>query len=168
MQLTPTHEATYKHKFSRRLWRNSPEITSVSHEALQYVGHVRDKFPDAHREVINRLEEAKWQRHERLRNVSTIDEPATIHQEITAIPIAPKSLFRPQSEFYDSALGSSLKTARTRAESVASHRSFASSAVGSVRNALRVPQILIIKWGEPFDCPFCLVSISCSSRIAWK
>lgn len=168
MQLMPTLEATYKHKFSRRWRRNALEVTSVSPEALQYVSHVRDKFPNAHPEVINRLGEANWQRHERLRTVSSMDEATTVHEEPTVLPVTAKSVFRPQSLFYDSALGSSIRTASARAESVASHRSFASSADGAARNVLRVPQMPITNWGEPFNCPFCLASISCSSRIAWK
>lgn len=168
MQLTPTLEGTYKQKFTRRCRRNAFEVTSVSHEALQYVGHVREKFPEAHPEVINRLGEANWQRHERLRNISSMDEASIVHQEPAVPPITAKSLFRPQSIFHDSALGSSLRTASSRAESIASHQSFASTVDGAARNAKRVPQMPIINWGEPFNCPFCLVSISCSSRIAWK
>jgi len=168
MELMPTLEAAYRHKFSSRIRRTSPELTSVTHEASRYVGHVLEKFPAAHPEVINRLGEANWQRHERIRNVLSGDEAVDVKPGLAAQPVGAKSFFKPYSLFQDSALGSSLQTTYAPAKSVASGRSFASSTNSSARDALRVPQPPIVTWGEPFTCPFCSDSVCCLSRPSWK
>ena len=164
MELSPTLEASYKFRHQTRVKRSRPPI-SVTNAATIYVGNVRDKFPRAAQELVDRLGEANWQRHERLRNVQVPEL-----QEALA-PVAvdiPKSLFQPVSLFKDSALGSSLPTVSERQDSVASHSSFLSSNAGEpVR--LRVPRIPIAPdWGKPYPCPFCKMTINIHNRVDWK
>jgi hypothetical protein len=162
MQLTPTLEAIYTHKYSAPLREHAFQTTLVTPGSFQYISHVRDKFPEADPEIINRLGEANWQRHQRIRNLAVNDA-----SEVTKVDPA-ISLFKPRSLFQDSALGSSLPTISGPAKSDASHRSFASSANTAAGNSLRVPEMPITALGEAFKCPFCLTLISCSSRIQWK
>lgn len=168
MELIPTLQATYRYKHTRRAQPHSLQITSVTPKAVPYVGHVRDKFPEAPSEILNRLGEANWQRHERLRAGPMKRETATAADMQAVKSLPPKSLFQPQSLFFDSALGSSLRTTSERECSVASHSSFASSADENTKGRLRVPPMPTTTWGESFTCPFCSKSVTCVSRIEWK
>ncbi|KAL9616494.1 MAG: hypothetical protein Q9160_008637 [Pyrenula sp. 1 TL-2023] len=161
MEICPTLEAIYrlKHQAGRRRLPERP--ITVSSAALPYVTNVRDKFPQAAQELVDRLGEANWQRYERLRAINSGDtEAATIED--------PKSKFRPASLFKDSALGSSLRHESEKAVSIASHSSFASSNDGDKSRA-RVPKMPVgSDWGKPFLCPFCKKLVDIHTRVAWK
>jgi hypothetical protein len=132
-------------------------ITSAAHP---YIGNVRDKFPLAPQDLINRLGEANWQRHEDLR----------AGDKILPIPFeAPKSVFQPLSHFKDSALGSSLPhTTSNKEMTVASHSSFLSTNDEGEKKRLRIPRMPVADWEESFTCPFCKKRIEIRDRVAWK
>lgn len=152
MELCPTLEAICKleHQVGIRRLPDRPII--VSSAALPYVTNVRDKFPHAAQELLDRLGEANWQRHERLRAVNSRD----------------LSKFQPASLFRDSALGSSLRHESEKAVSTASHSSFRSSNDGD-KSRVRVPKMPMgSSWGSPFCCPFCQTTVDIHTRVTWK
>lgn len=168
MDLCPTlelryndlHQSNFKGKARQLL-----EGISVTPSAMPYVNNVRDKFPQASQELVKRLGEANWQRHERLRAILAggpmIDPPA-IHDS--------RSIFQPVSVFQDSALGSSIKSQSQRAMSNASHSSFVSSATAQEKGCFKVPGLpTSASYGTPFSCPYCQKQISkINNRIDWK
>ena len=168
MDLCPTLEQTYRnqHRIIRRSLNhvNSLEVTIP---ALPYVNHVRDKFPRAAALLVERLGEANWQRHERLRAVhSTVEHPSLDHTSLL-----PKSLFQPASIFKDSALGSSISAQSHNAPTVASHSSFVSSVNSNdpEKHEFRVPRMPAAVEGLPLNCPYCSKDISdMRSRVDWK
>ncbi|KAJ9606165.1 hypothetical protein H2200_009126 [Cladophialophora chaetospira] len=168
MDLCPTLEQTYNdmHKgSSRRPQGLLHDAISVTPAALPYINNVKDKFPRAVQELVRRLGEANWQRHERLRSIQAhgpSSEPVIIRDA--------KSLFRPVSQFQDSALGSSIRTQSQRAESNASHSSFVSSTADQEKGHFRVPPLPKgASYEETFVCPYCCGAVSkIKNRIDWK
>lgn len=168
MDLCPTLEQTYTDMHdgsSRYPQRLLHDTISVTPAAVPYVGNVQDKFPRASQELVRRLGEANWQRHERLRAIQIhgpTSEPITVKDA--------KSLFRPVSQFQDSALGSSIRTQSQRAESTASHSSFVSSSADQEKGHFRVPPLPRgASYGETFACPYCGMTVSkVKNRVDWK
>lgn len=171
LDLCPTLEQTYrqKHQVSRGGLRKPQKEMLVTVAARPYVNNVRDKFPLADSSLIERLGEANWQRHERLRFAKT-EEP--LNQTAFAIEPSepPKSFFEPVSVFIDSALGSSVPVNSNKAPSLVSHSSFLSSNEGGDKGHFRVPKLPDrARYGEPFLCPFCRKTISrINTRVDWK
>ena len=161
MDLLPTLEHKYKDlhtTFNRRQLLLCQQDISITPAALPYINVVRDKFPNASKRLVERLGEANWQRHENLRSMSTLEAP----QRAT-------SLFKPESIFKDSALGSSLPATSQWARSNASHSSFASSNDGAGEDRFRVPKIpATTSYGESFLCPYCKISVAVRDRVDWK
>ncbi|KAI1624430.1 hypothetical protein EDD37DRAFT_411477 [Exophiala viscosa] len=168
MLLYPTLEQIFRdqHQPPRaRLPRPIPKI-SVTGSALPYVHNVRDKFPKADKDLAERLGEANWQRHERLRAART---SGASEQPILAKAELPKSIFQPISEFRDSALGESLASSSARAPSVASHSSYLSSIEGGEKEHFRVPKMPAgADYHIAFSCPYCGERASMRNRIDWK
>jgi hypothetical protein len=171
MDLCPTLEQGYRDKHQGRPKHCNPIPSfQVTQEALPYVHVVRDKFPRADSSLVERLGEANWQRHERLRAIE-----GSGNQDITGwIPARAshpaKSQFRPISLFKDSALGSSIAPDPERAQSLASHSSFLSSNQDSQKGHFRVPKLPTeAAYGKPFLCPFCQQTVrSIKNRVDWK
>lgn len=162
MELCPTLEAIYKLRHQAGARQPQYQPISVTTAARPFVSNIRDKFPLATQDLINRLGEANWQRYGRLRTAE-VTAPNTVAIE------APKSLFRPVSLFKDSALGSSLGPATEKAVSTASHSSFLSSNEGGDKFGLRVPKVPAgSDWGKPFLCPYCDKTVDIHARVAWK
>lgn len=168
MDLCPTLEHTYKDvhtSYLRRPQKRLQHDISVTPAAMPYVSNVQDKFPRANQELLRRLGEANWQRHERLRAIKTHgpSSEAIIFKES-------KSLFQQVSLFQDSALGSSIRTQSHRSESNASHSSFASSSADQEKGRFRVPGLPKgVSYGETFSCPYCSNEVSrVKNRIDWK
>lgn len=165
LSLTPTLEQTYrnKHRSTRKPKKHQPGI-AVTTAALHYVHYVASKFPLADNLLVERLGEASWQRHERLRAIER-NEPLG-----EALPLPAKSVFRPVSIFKDSALGSSLPAESERAPSQASHSSFVSCEGDHEKGHFKVPKLPAdASYGQPFTCPYCeklRSSINC--RVDWK
>ena len=158
MSLYPTLEQAFRDKHRQPLVDRPWPIQkiSVTGAALPYVHNVRDKFPAADKDLAERLGEANWQRHTRLRSVAMKSE-------------IPESFFKPISQFRDSALGDSLASKSAKAASVASHSSYMSSIEGGEGEHFRVPNLPAgAVFHKSFECPYCGESVSTRNRIAWK
>ncbi|KAL9039839.1 MAG: hypothetical protein Q9214_004713 [Letrouitia sp. 1 TL-2023] len=128
---------------------------TVSGPAYYYVQNIREKYENAPVQLVERLGEANWQRHVRLRQLANDYES---NQDDTL------SDLQPQSKFHDSGIGT-METG-----SIKSYSSFVSSnAVGNV-TGLRVPPAPVeVKNGEPFLCNFCgLMQYKINNRVEWN
>ena len=132
----------------------------VSGPAESYVSIVRDKYQQAENQLVERLGEANWQRHVRIRKrMASLDAP--LEEEDVSSVIHPSSVFR------DSALGSSVPA---QTQYALSHASFNSSIAEGEKKSLSVPS-----WpaeaiaGKPFQCFICGLTLSnIKNRNAWK
>ncbi|KAF7510259.1 hypothetical protein GJ744_006955 [Endocarpon pusillum] len=169
LQLCPSIEQVYenKHRTQHSGFRDVP-VLHVTKASDSYASAVQAKFPWADPSLVQRLGEANWERHERLRNLEKT-APDSVEQLLAQDLPPPKSQFQPVSLFRDSALGSSIAPRSQSAASAASHSSFASSKDGAERGRLRVPNMPKGNFGEPFECPFCKKLLSSiRSRVDWK
>ena len=82
----------------------------------------------------------------------------------------PRSVFIPQTTFYDSGLGSSIATGSLKVYSTASHSSFASNIDDSDSGTFRVPPTPPAVFdGVPFKCKFCQRMVGhLRNRNHWK
>ena len=170
LQLCPSIEQVYENKHTTQLsgFRDVP-VLQVTKASDSYASAVQAKFPWADQSLVQRLGEANWERHERLRNLEKT-APDSAEQLLTQDLPPPKSQFQPVSVFRDSALGGSIAPRSQSAPSAASHSSFASSKDGAERGRLRVPNMPKgISFGESFECPFCKKWLSSIRfRVDWK
>jgi hypothetical protein len=134
----------------------------VSEPAHSYVLNIRDKFPNADRNLVERLGEANWQRHERIRSTDT--------GTADKILVDAKTVFNPVSMFHDSGLGSSVPAQSSYETSIASHSSFKTGISEGQAGNHRVPTTpKEVFSGKPFVCEICghlLKKIR--SRVDWK
>ena len=167
MELAPTlqknlvrgREARTQHILS------SPQPFRVSKPAETYVKIAQEKFKQADLNLVQRLGQASWQRHRRIREMmygsdeSDKEEPTTEH-----------STFRPPPTFHDSGLGTTISSASQYAASVASHTSFASIIHEEGTKSLRVPPMPPhVANGKPFTCPICgRLQSKIKNRNDWK
>lgn len=164
MQLLPVIERFARHTAKAKPvhYGQDVHVFEVSEPALSYVRNIRDRFSAADEKLATRLGEANWQRYQRIRAV--IEKPEVV------VSGQAKSLFRPATDFYDSALGTSVPAQSSYASTVASHSSFASMFSQIESGTLKVPStpkevILEI----PFDCEICHQELTdIRSRIDWK
>ena len=131
----------------------------ISGPAHTYISIMRDKFPKASIQLIERLGEANWQRHYQLRfNEQKIKEQV------------PEPIFQStfQNSSYQSRQVEHSRYARS-AISARSHSSFKSLETESAADHLRVPPIPDEVADGSQACPYCgNVQPDISSRIAWK
>ena len=134
---------------------------TVSGPAYYYVQNVREKYEKAPIQLVERLGEANWQRHVRLRQLANGCES---NQADTL------SAVQPQSNFHDSGIGTMETGSINYASSAISHSSFVSSNATEDVTSLRVPPAPVeVRKGEPFLCKFCgLMQYKINNRIAWK
>ena len=118
LSLTPTLEQTYrnKHRSTHKSKKHLLINITVTTAALHYVHYVASKFPLADNLLVERLGEANWQRHERLRAIER-NGPLDEASATRTLPLPAKSTFQPVSIFKDSALGSSLPAESERPRS---------------------------------------------------
>jgi hypothetical protein len=139
----------------------------VSEPASYFVRNVTDKFRKAEVKLAERLGEANWQRHERIRRLmqaASEGEDADLEEPVAC------SVFQPSSMFHDSGIGTSKPAETTYATSNTSYTSFFSSVTAERKGSLRVPDIPEdAADGKPFKCDFCghLLS-SIKTRADWK
>ena len=130
----------------------------VTDAARSYVLQVHDKYRTAKTFLVERLGEANWQRHMRIK--AKMESGSA--KELAEVP---KSLFR------DSGLGASIPPrSRCYAASNASHTSFLSTSTDATKGRTRVPATpsAVTQW-RPFRCFICCEEISTvKSRIDWK
>ena len=173
MELAPTLQRNIVRGERARAQRilSSAQPFRVSEPAEIYVSIAREKFKQADLNLIQRLGQANWQRHRRIRDMMFRSEegieeklvPGTIH------PID-HSTFRPPPTFHDSGLGTTITSASHYAASAASHTSFASTVEEGVRKSLRVPSMPPeAADGKPFQCSICgKLQSRIRNRIDWK
>lgn len=168
MEILPTLERTV-HLFDpaqeREECRHGGPDFEVSEAAQHFVSQVQDKFRHADRRLVERLGEANWERFLRIRQAQEFDDGCGRTISKTA-----KSLFKAQSIFQDSGLGSSLPTNSICAQSLASHSSFASTASAATKGCLRVPSTpREVAAGIPFQCFLCKKTQKVlRNRVDWK
>lgn len=126
---------------------------SLSGPATIYISLVREEFKQAHCKLVEQLGEAKWQRHQSIREKMDNTE---LSPEERAKPAS--SLFRSNSEFHYSGIGTSDPV---QTEYAPSHTSFQSSNIEGEQVSPRVPgEPSKIGAGKPFQCLLCRCVIS--------
>ena len=149
--------------------RSAPSISKsafvlfcLSGPAEFYVSLVRDRFKPASRELVERLGEANWQRHVKVRNMfgDTENDPAKGQANA-------RSVFQPDKTFHDSGIGTSVPAGTQYAPSNTSFRT--SNTEGALRS-LRVPPTPIEATnGKSFRCKYCGDMVSTvRTRTQWK
>lgn len=165
MELVPTLEQSLPGvgKLARSALLAPPPAFRVSEPAFTYVRNVYDKYPQADIHLTERLGEANWQRHVKVRNrMDGIANDEVVESKCFAVP--------PFSEFRDSALGSSIPTHSHYAASAASHTSFVSSLADGEERSIRVPPTPAeVSAGKPFQCHICGETLrKIRNRVDWK
>jgi hypothetical protein len=132
----------------------------ASQAADPYISIVREKFPQANEELVKRLGQANWQRHQAIRKMMSEQLESNEDEIATA-----NSVFQPISMFHDSGLGTSMAT-----PTVASHSSFRTSATEGGLGSLRVPDTPAeVDLGKPFKCEICSKRVTkVKNRYHWK
>ena len=127
-----------------------------------YVSLVRDKFKQASKELVERLGEANWQRHLKVRNMMGDPENNLAIGQETA-----RSVFQPDMTFHDSGIGTSVPAWTQYAPS---HTSFQTSNTEGGLRSLRVPPTpLEATNGKSFRCYLCGDTLSTiRTRTQWK
>lgn len=134
----------------------------VSSPASIYIRNIRDRFALADSRLTERLGEANWQRYQRIRLLANL--PENDREDVL------KPIFKPVSEFRDSALGSSIPAQSSYAATVTSHSSLVSTSSDRESGTLRVPPTpKEVSERKPFQCNICgkrLTNIR--NRVGWK
>ena len=162
MQLVPALEQNIVSSRTPRIRLDRPtsQTFSVSEPASTYISLAQQRFQDADLKLVQRLGEANWQRHVRLRN------ELYGHEDGHNDPSAPVAC----SIFHDSGLGTTVPGSSQYAPSQASHASFASSVGNQESPFLRVPPMPPeVIAGQKFVCALCGITQSrIRNRIDWK
>ena len=162
MQLVPALEQNIVSSRKPRVPLNRPNFQafSVSEPASTYILLAQQRFQEADLKLVQRLGEANWQRHVRIRT------ELYGHQDGHRDPSGPVA----RSIFHDSGLGTTVPGSSQYAPSLASHASFASS-VGIQESPFpRVPPMPPeVIAGQEFVCALCRTTQSrIRNRIEWK
>lgn len=176
LDFIPTLEATLAH-VTRPQDQSSRIVNESFHAsgpAQIYINLLRDRFPEADKKLVERLGEANWQRHMNIRKrIDQID--GSVELASTPVPTVPTkitagSIFRPQTLFHDSGIGTSLPAQSFLAPSEASHTSFISSVAEKEQGAAKVPPTPAeVGLGEIFRCFLCgQMQLNIKNRVAWK
>ena len=142
--------------------KSSIDLFCLSGPAGFYVSLVRDKYKQASKELVERLGEANWQRHLKVRNMMEDPENNLAKGQETA-----RSVFQPDTTFHDSGIGTSVPA---RTQYAPSHTSFRTSNTEGGSRSLRVPPIpLEATDGKSFRCYLCGNMLSTiRTRTQWK
>ena len=162
MQLVPALEQNIVSSRKPRIPLTQPnsQTFSVSEPASTYISLAGQRFQEADLKLIQRLGEANWQRHVRLRT------KLYGHEDERNEPSAPVT----GSIFHDSGLGTTILGSSQYAPSLASHASFASSVGNHESTFLRVPPMPPeVNAAQEFVCALCGITQSrIRNRIHWK
>lgn len=171
MELLPSLEKSTAASQERRIENGTllPVPFKASGPASYFISHVMDKFREADISLAERLGEANWQRHERIRSqiemiVNGSELPAP-RDDVVA-----NSVFKPFSMFHDSGIGTSRPAESSYAISNASHSSFLTTLTQKSSGSFRVPELPEgATYGEAFKCEICGHVLSkIKNRIDWK
>ena len=162
MQLVPALEQNIVSSRKPRIPLDRPNLQtfSVSEPASTYISLAQERFQEGDLKLVQRLGEANWQRHVRLRT------KLYGHEDERNEPAAPVA----GSLFHDSGLGTTVPGSSQNAPSLASHASFASSVGNQESPFLRVPPMPPeVIAGQKFVCTLCGTTQSrIRNRIDWK
>lgn len=168
MELGPTLQRNLLHAQKSRTESSYPPVVPfrLSDSAGIYVSLVREKFRNAEDQLVDRLGESNWQRHQMVREQlkrHPKEEDVIVDKDQDLF----YSVFRPYSTFQDSGIGTSIPACT---EYAPSHASLQSSNIEGEEGSLRVPPTPEeVKDGTPFQCPFCgLFILNIKNRIDWK
>ncbi|KAM0802914.1 hypothetical protein BDR22DRAFT_887245 [Usnea florida] len=173
MELAPTLQRNIFRGEKARAQRilSSAQPFFESDPAEIYVSMAREKFKQADLNLIQRLGQANWQRHRRIRDMMFRSEEGIEEKLVPGITHpTDHSTFRPRRTFHDSDLGTTSTSGSQYTASAASHTSFASTPEEGVRKSLRVPPMPPeAADGKPFQCFICKTLQSrIRNRIDWK
>lgn len=137
---------------------------TVSGPAGIYVRNISDKYPDAETELIERLGQANWERHVKIRKL--LDYPA---EQENPFPVPEPSLFK-LSSFRDSGLGTTIEEHELSAYEPSLATSFASRANDADIHHFRVPPMPVrLPESTGFTCPYCALYLTTvKNRRDWK
>ena len=171
MEWAPVLELDLKHADAFQYSETRPATVAfqVSDPARSYVQLVREKYVKAEHRLVERLGEANWQRHVRIRA-----EDATIPEKsenvVASLLGQAFSVVQPLSLFYDSGIVTSVAAEIEDAATTASETSFLSSNPENYQNAVRVPPLPAeASAGRLFKCDICqLMQFRIKTRADWK
>lgn len=175
MQLGPTLQQNLLYARKACIEASCPPIVPfhLSNPAKIYVDLVREKFRSAPNDLVDRLGESNWQRHQIIRNQMLAIERRSEGQDVSTPENIPfyndrddrYSAFRPHTMFHDSGIGTSVPA---HTQYAPSHTSFLST--NAEEGSLRVPAApKALGAGQPFQCPFCGVTLrDVKNRVDWK
>jgi hypothetical protein len=151
------------HMHALRRYRKEFELFTVSGPPLHYCRIIRDRFPAATINFIERIGTANWERFNRVKELPAlakiIDEAC--HGDEKSVAGPSKSAFR------DSALGSSLQTGSRVARSHASYHSLATSFEAGFAKLPAMPDEVSKK--KPFECQICCRKIKdVTNKAQWE
>ena len=144
----------------------------LSDPAKIYVSLVREKYRNAQDQLVDRLGESNWQRHQIVRERMTKHSEKEVVSVEETDPFAQEkdglySIFRPFSTFHDSGIGISVPTHTHHAPSHASFQSSKSEGEGGSKRVPPTPEA--VSADKPFRCPFCGQTLhSIKNRVDWK
>ena len=115
MDTTPSLEqaavTSKNHMVSNTIDRVHLPVFAVSEMAQSYCGNIIDKFPDAPLDLIQRLGEANWERHKRIRErlESCSLEEVNTQIEVKVEDDCQQTVAGGETLFHDSGLGTSVQ-----------------------------------------------------------
>ena len=144
---------------TNQLDQGVPEF-EVSGSAMIYVRNILDKFPNADFKLVQRLGEANWQRHVKIRSGNQISK---VELEVAGA----KSVFCDSSVFHDSGQWSSMPSTSCYAPSASS---FVSKVGDDDSEYFRVPRTPTEAFeSKPFKCFICgRLLAQIKNRVDWK
>ncbi|KAI9729829.1 MAG: hypothetical protein M1834_006577 [Cirrosporium novae-zelandiae] len=171
MQLAPSleHVSNHLELATKKALVVSPTNFKISKPAEIYVHNIRDKFSSADTVLVERLGEANWQRHIRVRK-----EPKQNLQEFVdesfEDPVEIAQIFTSSNTFHDSGIDTSIHTKSSYTVSMASHSSFKTGFTERRNGTPHVPRLPEeFSRGESYKCDICGHTLSnISDRIQWK
>ena len=170
IDLGPTLERTLR-CMARASSKSSPPVImpfNVSEAAKAYASLIRDKFNQAPIQLVERMGEANWQRHKKMRKqIGSASEKSEEESVLDEDLGGAVSTSLPSSTFHNSGIGTSLPV-QTRY--TPSHASLISSNTEGLSGRLRVPrEPAEVVAGRPFKCHFCGKKLSnIRTRVQWK
>ena len=151
--------------------------------AQSYCRNIIDKFPDAPRDLIQRLGEANWEQHKRIRErLETVDSRSLeeVNTQIKVEDDYQQTIAGGETLFHDSGLGTSVAAysiipqnptfRTTKIPKAASIATFTSFLTNDTKHGGRMPPMPHdAHTGKPFRCNiYGQVVRNVSTRIDWK
>ncbi|MCJ1476429.1 hypothetical protein MMC13_005095 [Lambiella insularis] len=153
----------------------SPKQSYLSGPVGHYCRKILDRFPLLDTRLVERFGLASWKRHKRVREsldaiaeVASFDDPQ--FDDYGLIPQLDGQAADRSTNFHDSGLGTTIRTASKYAASQASFQSFMSSRADIEGGHARLPPLPSeTLFGKPFNCSICGGIIrDVKSKLQWR